>query len=208
MWWIRDNERERGLTTEDDWVNLSIIPQGPQNETGQVHRVYELSSRGAGAPDLQGFLVPWTTDTRRCEWLDRHDQLLQHRTGMKSVATGLFQPNKQVKCEDVFGFLVEISATWTWLTFSEVSFVYEARQHVSVCQAEVVVRTKHVCRDHSRVVSSMLLVIPPAKHTELCRRASISQPVNLLKTKIFLPVEDDDHSLRVWIPIVWVVRWS
>lgn len=56
--------------------------------------------------------------------------------------------------------------------------MYEARQHVSIFQAEVVVRTKHVGRDHRRVASSILLIIPSAKHTE-----ELSVSVNLPKIK-------------------------
>lgn len=48
--------------------------------------------------------------------------------------------------------------------------MHQARQHVSVLQAEVVVRTEHVGGDHSRVASSILLKIASAKHRETQRR--------------------------------------
>lgn len=103
-------------------------------------------------------------------------------------------------------FLVEISAAWRWLTFSEVGFVHQAWQHVSVFQAEVVVRTKHVGRDHSRVASSILLIIASAKHQETHRPLPFW---NLSEMKNdFVLVKDDDHSLGVGISIVWCVRWS
>lgn len=50
--------------------------------------------------------------------------------------------------------------------------MYQARQHVSIFQAEVVMRTKHVGRDHGRVASSILLIIPSAKHTEPHRQVA------------------------------------
>lgn len=68
--------------------------------------------------------------------------------------------------------------TTIWLTFGNVGFVYEARQHVTICHVEVVMRTKHVRRDHRRVAPSVLLIITPAKHTQLYGKDSPSWQIN------------------------------
>lgn len=47
------------------------------------------------------------------------------------------------------------------LTLSKVCFVYEAWEHMTVLYAEVVMRTKHVCGDHSCVATTVLLEITP-----------------------------------------------
>lgn len=52
-----------------------------------------------------------------------------------------------------------------WLTLSYVSFVDEAWQHMTILNAEVVVRTKHISGNHSCVAAPMLLEIRPVKHT-------------------------------------------
>lgn len=59
--------------------------------------------------------------------------------------------------------------------------MHQARQHVSVFQAEVVVRTKDVGRDHSRVASSILLIVASAKHQEPQRQLSLQ---NLAKRRV------------------------
>lgn len=46
------------LTTEDDWLNLIIFFQGPQEEATQVQIVNELSFWSASAPDNDICVVP------------------------------------------------------------------------------------------------------------------------------------------------------
>lgn len=51
------------------------------------------------------------------------------------------------------------------LTLSNVSFVYEAWQHMTVLYTEVVVGTKHIGGNHSCIAMPVLFEIRPVKHT-------------------------------------------
>lgn len=78
---------------------------------------------------------------------------------------------------------------------------------MSICQAEVVMRAKHVCRDHSRVVPSMLLPIAPANtHSYREKPLPAGKPTGNKQINQFLPVEDNNHSLGVGIAVVGFMR--
>lgn len=51
------------------------------------------------------------------------------------------------------------------LTLSNVRFVYKAWQHMTIFNAEVVMRTKHISGNYSCIATPMLLEICPVKHT-------------------------------------------
>lgn len=72
---------------------------------------------------------------------------------------------------------------------------------MSIFQAEVVMRTKHIRRDHSRVASSVLLIIPSANIGSVTDR-SHSASFTKNKKLVFLLVKDHNHSLGVGISIV------
>lgn len=52
------------------------------------------------------------------------------------------------------------------LTLSYVCFVYESRKDMAVLDAEVVVRTKHICGYDGCVAASVLLEISPVRHVK------------------------------------------
>lgn len=52
------------------------------------------------------------------------------------------------------------------LTLSDVSFVYEAWQHMAILNAEVVMRPKHIGGDHGGIATAVLLKVGPVKHTQ------------------------------------------
>lgn len=98
-----------------------------------------------------------------------------------------------------------------WLTLSNVSFVYEAWQHMTIINAKVVMRSKHISGNHSCIATPVLLEIRPVKHTHTLTDSSYScDIVNLLlkKTAEFLPVMNVNHSLCIGIAKVWLMRWA
>lgn len=95
------------------------------------------------------------------------------------------------------------------LTLSDVSFVYEAWQHMAILNAEVVMRPKHIGGDHGGIATAVLLKVGPAKHTSFIQTAHVFQ-----RETIFffffstVPVMDIDHSLCIGIAIVGLMRWA
>lgn len=53
-----------------------------------------------------------------------------------------------------------------YLTLNHVCFVYEAWKHMTVLNAEVVMRTKHISRNRSCIAAPMLLEVCPVKRTQ------------------------------------------
>lgn len=96
------------------------------------------------------------------------------------------------------------------LTPSDVSFVYEAWQHVTIFNIKVIMRSKHICGNHSCVTMTVLLEIRPVKHTHKHTESYFSYYwVNLHATRMELsPVTDINHSLCIGIAKVWLMRWT
>lgn len=62
------------------------------------------------------------------------------------------------------------------LTLSDVSFVYEAWQHMAILNAEVVMRPKHIGGDHGGIATAVLLKVGPTKtHTGFIQTAHVFQ---------------------------------
>lgn len=100
------------------------------------------------------------------------------------------------------------------LTLSDVSFVYEAWQHMTVLDTEVIMRTKHVRGNHSSIATPMLLEIRPVKHTHSFTDNSYSCDeftktcYSTKPTTEFPPVMNINHSLCVGIAKVRLMRWT
>lgn len=62
------------------------------------------------------------------------------------------------------------------LTLSNVSFVYEAWQHVAILNAEVVIGTKHIGGDHRGKVTAILLEVGSVKQAAFMLTALFFTP--------------------------------
>lgn len=97
------------------------------------------------------------------------------------------------------------------LTLSHVCFVYEAWKHMTILNAEVVMRTKHICRNHSCIAVPMLLEVRPVKRTH-CLLTSITRTETFtykhVTTSNHTPVLNINHSLCIGIAIVWLMGWT
>jgi len=92
--------------------------------------------------------------------------------------------------------------------------VYEAWQHMTVFNAEVVVRTKHISGNHSRMATTMLLEICPVEHRFFFTDDAFSRNIGNILNRFtaqshqYPPVMNIKHSLCISIAKVRLMRWS